>query len=208
MSELLTRPPLTVEAAEITTAAVEIKTLTVKGKQVTLAVFRQLIEQPVIDPETGAFAGNPWGVVNYHPDRCADDKPHLHVVWQQGDELRRARVYQPRWYSEWFWSDGEADAYLEAHINASRGNWPDWAKRRRDPRAHDPEYSVIFEYRGITCDTSYESRVRRDTDRDAPTVAVAQQWLDEAIDAELARRQAVSQRWSELCSLPQLFIAV
>jgi len=33
------KPPLSVHNAEITTARVEVKTLTISGKQVTLAVF-------------------------------------------------------------------------------------------------------------------------------------------------------------------------
>lgn len=82
---------LTTETAEITTAAVEIKTLTIRGKQVTLAVFRQLEEKPLL-AETGNLNGVPWGRVNYHPDKCADTGEHMHLVWQEGNELRRARV--------------------------------------------------------------------------------------------------------------------
>lgn len=88
---------LTPQTAELNTATVQINTLTVSGKQVTLAVFRQLTEARLIN-EDGAFTGTPWGTVNYHPDRCADHKAHWHVVFQVGDELRRDRVdYYPRW---------------------------------------------------------------------------------------------------------------
>lgn len=93
--------PLTTLNAELRTAAVEIKTLTVSGKQVTLAVFRQLVEEPAITPD-GYFAGVPWGTVNYCPGKqnCAGagarfDKgyPHrYHLVWQKGVELRRFAV--------------------------------------------------------------------------------------------------------------------
>ncbi|MBT2425222.1 hypothetical protein J7F02_05860 [Streptomyces sp. ISL-112] len=83
---------LTTQNATITTAAVEVKTLTISGKQVTLAVFRQLQEEPLI-AEEGTLNGEPWGVVNYHPDKCGDDRfAHVHVVWQRGPELLRARV--------------------------------------------------------------------------------------------------------------------
>lgn len=85
-------PQLTVHNAQISTATVEIKTLTISGKQVTLAVFRQLIEQPLIASD-GTLNGVPWGTVNYHPDKCSSDDPrHWHVVWQDGGELRRSRV--------------------------------------------------------------------------------------------------------------------
>lgn len=82
---------LTTQNASITTVAVEVKALTISGKQVTLSVFRQLQEEPVISSD-GTLNGVPWGYVNYHPDKCADDYPHLHVVWQQGEDLRRSRV--------------------------------------------------------------------------------------------------------------------
>ncbi|MFG3136081.1 hypothetical protein ACGFZA_07645 [Streptomyces sp. NPDC048211] len=82
---------LTTQNATITTAAVEVKTLTISGKQVTLAVFRQLKEEPLI-ADDGTLRGEPWGTVNYHPDKCAAGSGHLHVVWQKGTEIRRSRV--------------------------------------------------------------------------------------------------------------------
>lgn len=82
---------LTTQNATITTAAVELKTLTVSGKQVTLAVFRQLREEPLI-ADDGTLNGVPWGTVNYHPDKCGDEASHWHVVWQRGSELRRSHV--------------------------------------------------------------------------------------------------------------------
>uniref|UniRef100_UPI00056CBB60 hypothetical protein n=1 Tax=Streptomyces exfoliatus TaxID=1905 RepID=UPI00056CBB60 len=64
---------LTTQNATITTATVEVKTLTISGKQVTLAVFRQLREQPLI-AQDGTLNGEPWGIVNYPPDKCGDDR--------------------------------------------------------------------------------------------------------------------------------------
>jgi hypothetical protein len=81
---------INVRDAQIKTAKVEIKSLTVSGKQVTMGVFRQLIKEPVIDPETFELRGLPWGTVNYFPKPCTPN--HLHVVWQKGTELRRACV--------------------------------------------------------------------------------------------------------------------
>lgn len=86
---------LTTQNATITTAAVEVKTLTISGKQVTLAVFRQLEDETILKPLDATLVGEPWGRVNYHPDKCADAAEHLHVVWQRGDELRRAYVIAP-----------------------------------------------------------------------------------------------------------------
>lgn len=81
---------LTTHEASVTTATVEIRTLTINGKQVTLAVFRQLPESPVLDCETGEFLGRPWGTVNYHPDKCQASSAHLHVVWEKDGQLFRA----------------------------------------------------------------------------------------------------------------------
>lgn len=85
---------LTTQNATITTATVQMNTLTVSGKQVTLAVFRQLREQAVI-AEDGSINGVPWGNVNYHPDKCEAADEHLHTVWQHGGELRRSYVQPP-----------------------------------------------------------------------------------------------------------------
>lgn len=83
---------LTTQNATITTAAVEVKTLTISGKQVTLAVFRQLREEPLI-ADDGSLLGTPWGYVNYHPDKCESSRwNHVHVVWQDGQDLVRARI--------------------------------------------------------------------------------------------------------------------
>src|SRR5262249_19566459 len=82
---------ITTAEATITTATVEVKTITINKKQMTLSVFRQLHQEPVINEETGTFNGLPWGTVNYFWGDCQPD--HLHVVWQKGSELRRDCVW-------------------------------------------------------------------------------------------------------------------
>jgi hypothetical protein len=120
-------PPITVHEAQISTATIEIKTLTIGRKQVTLAVFRQLQRERLID-EGGDFLGVPWGTVNYHSYcyRTEDDRRwafgdrHLHVVWQKGDELRQAVVSEPVDMSyedrEWRYHSPHADHWLIAAI--------------------------------------------------------------------------------------------
>ncbi|MES9619758.1 hypothetical protein ACPCBX_13645 [Streptomyces tuirus] len=85
----------------ITTAVVEVKALTISGKQVTQSVFKQLPEERLYAPD-GTMRGRPWGRVNFHPGRCTPPPDttvwwawpeHAHVVWQLGDELRRATVW-------------------------------------------------------------------------------------------------------------------
>jgi hypothetical protein len=107
--------PLTVHTAEITTAAVEIKTLTIRGKQVTLAVFRQLQHRELIATD-GTLNGVPWGTVNYHPDkRCADRDLHWHIVWQDGNDLYRGTVDQQIDFNECLQTDA-ANHFISACV--------------------------------------------------------------------------------------------
>jgi hypothetical protein len=82
---------LTSEVANILTTTVSIQVLKVGRKQMTQAVFRQLINEPILSREDGGLQGHCWGRINYHWD-CGLHAPHLHVVWQKGQELRRSCV--------------------------------------------------------------------------------------------------------------------
>ena len=81
-----------VSHAEIKTAVVSVKTLTINARQLTLSVFRQIQEDElfVINDTTLSLAGVPWGVVQYHwGDQNRSD---LHVLWVKNQELRRSLV--------------------------------------------------------------------------------------------------------------------
>jgi hypothetical protein len=121
---------INVRDAIVRTAAVEIRSLSISGKQVTLAVFRQLLTEPALayDDHGRATAKGPiWGMVNYHPDRqCKTAEPHIHVVWQRGDELRRSVVEpgrlrrMPERVGDAEWLEGVGLDWLAA---ASRDGW-------------------------------------------------------------------------------------
>jgi hypothetical protein len=83
---------ISVKDATVKTATVGVRSLVISGKQVTLAVFRQLQEEPLLDEDTLQLRGLPWGTVNYHWKDCCLAGEHLWVVWQTGAELRRASV--------------------------------------------------------------------------------------------------------------------
>ena len=113
---------LNAHEATIQTASVSVKALTIEGRQVTLAVFRQLKDERLLSNE-GHLAGIPWGTINYFWGDCSKKKPHLHVVWQKEDELRRSCVFpqdEPV-ASEHFWELSQA--YLQLKIIEERW-WP------------------------------------------------------------------------------------
>jgi hypothetical protein len=83
---------LDAQQAEITTAAVTIRTLWVGSKQLTQAVFRQLrirrlIEDAPADPKP---LGTVWGWVNYTP--AGEDAELCQLIVQFGDELSRCPI--------------------------------------------------------------------------------------------------------------------
>lgn len=110
--------------ATVKLAAVYVKALMIEKHQVTLAVFRQLRNQDLVDPDSAALAGVPWGTVNYHPSTwgCPAEDNHLHVVWQLGDELRRSMVPRhwppPMWQRNVERSEHGVRLHLQRHLLA------------------------------------------------------------------------------------------
>jgi len=211
---------LTVHNAEIRTATVEIRTLTVSGKQVTLAVFRQLVEARLFD-EAGNLRGIPWGTVNYHfAKRCGDLGVHHHVVWQRGSDLRRSTVEKP---------------YLP-NLTPSPDSGQDWLAAailsgRAPADLTSDEVHAGFEMETAAGTVTISSR-RREIHEALPSnhgwggrgkerleaitaltdhgADVEFQWRrveDEAADL-YAMRERLRNRWTEVLGLPQLFIAV
>jgi hypothetical protein len=112
---------ITTREAVVRTATISVKVLTIEKRQVTLAVFRQLKQGEILDFNTGQLRGVPWGVVGYHPGApcLTSDEPHLHVVWQQGDELRRSTTPLTATASE-VWRAAEAEASRLARLSSLR----------------------------------------------------------------------------------------
>lgn len=138
--------PIAVRDASLQTVSVTIQTLQVNGKQMTLAVLRQLREEPLIDEQTCELQGTPWGLVNYHSGIGCDefkskDHEHLHVVWQKDDELRRSCV---RALDYWF--KPEPLAYLDYTLQADASAWAGRAILdgwKPQEVFHDPEMGDI-----------------------------------------------------------------
>lgn len=196
---------LTVHNAQVTTATVEIKTLTISGKQVTLAVFRQLKEEQLIAHD-GTLNGTPWGIVNYHPGKCEDPTGHVHVVWQNGTELRRSTVDLTTYWGAY--SSEATDTFLLASGHtSSNGGWlrPDWTQtswRNRDITS----FQIKTEDINMRCEALLP---RQDQipdplpDKKTAFIALMRELYDE--DARRERHSIEVAKINTL--LPQLFIA-
>lgn len=195
---------LTVQNAEIQTATVEVKTLTISGKQVTLAVFRQLQEQAWLD-NAATPHGPAWGTVNYHPDKCADGPTHQHVVWQDGTDLRRCRLLRYPWDGQQFYEELVSDRAVETAFCRASHRWGNlaWIQFQKDV---DGELVPTFIVDGIQCD-ALEPPGSHACQAD-PQKEFEEAWADlrTAVAAEKARRD----RWRAAYESagPQLFIAV
>lgn len=190
-----------VRDAKVSTAAVEIQTLVISGRQVTLAVFRQLLDEEPFD-ESGTLRGIPWGTVNYHPDpRCKSERSrHLHLVWQFGGELRRA------WVPESVKFDGSAD--LDAEIEEVSKDLDVYLSDgyRSDVVKLGGLYVLAerrtnYDYRTFLSSDSFFEKVRRE--RPAAWNAIVA-----LHDRDLARLESRQAKVKEFSSLPQLFIAI
>lgn len=212
---------LAVQNAQIRTATVEVRTLTISRKQVTLAVFRQLQERPWLNGD-GEPNGPAWGTVNYHPDKCADDARHEHVVWQDGSDLRRSRVVQPRFTDNVSCPYTLMDGWLAAAVLEGWRPNPDAVRFSVRFRtgvlpfyAPDhvqtvfkgpPEANLLWREEALK---RYDTAVARlEADADGRSAAEWEQEVCREMDAEAARRNRLAERWREVEALPQLFIAV
>jgi hypothetical protein len=90
---------LTLQNAEINTVAISIRTLQIEGKQVTLSVFRQLIEEEIVTGNPPTLRGVGWGHVNYllnGANSYAYEGRPINLIWQMGSDLRRCVVWYRR----------------------------------------------------------------------------------------------------------------
>lgn len=219
------RRPLSIHEATVSTAVIEVKTLTIKGRQVTLAVFRQLQEEPLFDYATMQLRGAPWGRVNYHPDKCGDAPAHLHVVWQLGEELRRYRMNQ-----EWTDHSGVEELVRDDVVSwwVAKGlridDWSGWFKHWPDHEKEDSYSSSAPRGRWIKATDDWRVFAPKPA-AELDSEEERRAWLDErypdgwSLDSLVSNlRESVAERerlrslwvegYAQLHDLPQLFIAV
>lgn len=102
---------ISIEHASLSTAKVEIQTITVRGKKVTQALFRQFKEEsPFLYGDHDVCDDHPhstdseyivgtkgriWGWVNYFPECTYGVIDPANLVWQKNNELRRWVMGKP-----------------------------------------------------------------------------------------------------------------
>jgi len=109
---------INIEDANIKTATVEIKSLVISARKMTLSVFRQIQEEKIIDLDSLQLRGVPWGTINYF---WGGDNAELHVLWQKGAELRRALVR--RYWVYLFENEWNYKEYLDRFSSDCHKGW-------------------------------------------------------------------------------------
>jgi hypothetical protein len=143
--------------AVIRTATVEIKALTLGGRQITQSVFKQIPDEMLVNPETLELRGFPWGQVNYRWGDCSDrGQAHLHVIWQSGPVLRRACIdpdpaHQP--------GVCLASGRLRRHVEAIHRAAFLWLSTQKKPTYHG-DYFTNMSIDGWSCTLSPDEAVR------------------------------------------------
>jgi hypothetical protein len=92
---------VSVDEVSVSKLSVEIKTISVGRRQMSMGLFRQLPREALIDIDDDELRlnGMPWGRVNYHWDGCYrpptsvhNSYEHVHVLWQRDSMLLQSPV--------------------------------------------------------------------------------------------------------------------
>lgn len=193
---------ITRQQPHIETLQVSVQVVRIGPKQMTLAVFRQLKKQDLVDWDTLELRGVPWGTVQYKPGDCDDDLyyDHPHVVWQRGEELRRC--CWPRRY----WDGPEERILSTVQACLKRFNWNNRFGQLARPLRLDNLRSILvraqdeWEGAGMGRLSPFEKELR--------TLAQAIDDLERALPGIESRRLRWQEHVEEIEALPQLFIAV
>ncbi len=97
--------------AIVHTATIDVKVLRLDKKQMTLSVFRQLDEELIFTSD-GTLRGTPWGRVNYLWPGCREGTV-FHVVWQDGDKLKRSPIPAGWCNREWVYDVDNYDVLMQ-----------------------------------------------------------------------------------------------
>ena len=228
-------PTVTIREATVQTMQVEIKALKVGKKQVTMGLFRQLPLAPLIDPETVQLHGIPWGHVLYWWDgagiaRQGGAEDYLHMVWQDGDTLRRAivsleppshimhnfesteRIYQKHFFCLKLLEDPAVRVEVPAYTWG--GVWADIVWQAHKVRlffADEEERAIVAEFSGQRHYEPFRKSYIELLEGLQIVNTTPEEWNERLAALDMIRTQYVV-RWKKqiaaLLELPQLFIAV
>jgi hypothetical protein len=163
---------ISVSSAEVKTAALEIKTLTVAARQVTLSVFRQIQEEALIifQDESVALAGILWGNVNYFfgTDKDCSGINFFNILWQKGSELRRCAISKNvenfSFIKSKYRNIYEREAHIERIVeDADYYRNDEWAAKwnlKKIEKLINEEQEKLS-----TLDSSYDNRTESDEER-------------------------------------------
>src|SRR5262249_54867539 len=155
------RAALARPAAIVTSATVDVQVLRIGAKQMTLAVFRQLLRDDDID-------GPKWGTVNYHhrlfpfPCKGYPDDEHAHLVWHKGNDLIHAALLL-------------VDGYVSEHLRHAKQILGFVMKDHGYQYLAGDEASAILD---LLLSLSSEELIRLDMDR--PWQNRSRAWIDRA----------------------------
>jgi len=226
---------INVDQVKLSKVSVDIQVIRVGSKQMTLAVFEQLVRESLIDWETLQLRGIPWGWVNRHNKECGTTN-HLHIIWQAGNHLLRDDVYQrseipqeieSRKQVKKALADAAAVYFLEHEHEAEdeNGFWKHQRKmllkegyvyirfNKVNFFAFTYEFDVLMAVRRFLLNKNERSRnevkiILRNKYKKDPNF----QELLERVKSAAYKNIQVRQKWEEiytsLKNLPQLFIAV
>ena len=188
-----------IEDAKLKTLTVEIKSLVINGKQMTLAVFRQLPEESIFDDEMN-LRGVPWGLVRYRID--GNNNPH--VLWQNDDVLFRYQIrdYPPistykinKLQDEIRGKIEQGKKYLISYNHTLE------EYERREVRKYYSEEDRVKDI------TMVKHNIKAQSD-EISTLTDSLLPLNSQESEVLEMIEIYEERLSELLELPQLFIAV
>jgi len=228
--------------ATVQTAQVTINVIRVGTKQVTQAMFRQIPYKELIDWDTFTLRGTPWGVVRYWWEGCrdgmGDGRTGMHILWQDGETLHRAIVFETCETNEQRaltlkaqWAGNAAFILLDrsrmaVHMLGNHGAYG--AAYRLGETTYrlalsSADLQTVFDYWRYKVDPAYKETVyeyaRRGSEA-AYAALVEQEGLANRTaleclairSAALAEFDAIAQAYAvlvaQLQALPQLFIAV
>ena len=138
-----------VENLAISTATIEIKTITLNRKRLTQSVFRQIQEEPVFSvfsmwnnlgkntPPTECLRGNVLGFVNYF---WKEAQGELHILWEWNGKLRRS-LLAPTSTLRWKGTLETIDREEQKLFQKYEKNYQEWCREQADEELIKPPVS-------------------------------------------------------------------